>query len=162
MGKWALLAATLVLAVPAVAAGMPARLALGYSFVSYLGEGGNTPRAAFLALSGKGTLTLELDLGWQRGPTTRVSMDTYTAAAGPKISFATEGRARPFVHVLFGLRHAELDDAGLAAAGWVAGGGFDIGAGRVRVRLGADFQAFGLPFAWFGGSTARLGVGLAF
>jgi hypothetical protein len=155
----------LVFAVPAAAQG-PFQMSLGYSFAQYLEEdGGNAPVGAFLALSGRDGLSLELDLGWQRDSEDffdeTITLDTFTAVAGPRYGFATEAAVRPFLHVLGGLRHDRIEDESNTAWGGFAGGGIDIKAGeRLAIRLGADFQIF-----FDEGEnvkTLRLGVGLTF
>ena len=160
-----LLAGVLVLAAPARAEG-PVQLSLGYSYVKYLEEdGGSAPVGAFLALSGRDGLSLELDLGWQRDSEDlldgSITLNTFTAVAGPKFAFATQGAVRPFVHVLGGARHDRIEGESNTAWGGFAGGGIDIQAGdRVSVRLAADYQMF-----FDEGEnvkTLRLGVGLIF
>jgi hypothetical protein len=156
-----LLACVVVLAVPAAADG-PGQLSLGYSFVHYLEEGGgNAPVGAFLALSGRGKLTPELDLGWQRDSDSGFVLNTFTAVAGPRIGLGSGDVVRPFVHVLGGLRHDRIEGASNTSWGGFAGGGIDVKAGdSLAIRLGADFQIF-----FDGGEnlkTLRLGVGLTF
>ncbi len=154
-------AGALVLAVPAAAEG-PVQVSLGYSYVKYLEtDAGSAPVGAFLALSGRKSLTLELDLGWQRDSEELATLNTFTAVAGPKVNFATEGSVKPFLHVLGGLRHDSVDGMSNTSWGGFDGGGVDIKAGeKVAVRLGADFQIF-----FDQGEnvkTLRLGVGLSF
>jgi hypothetical protein len=161
-----LLPAALALAPTAGAAEGPVQVSLGYSFVKYLEtDAGSAPVGAFLAISGRKNLTLELDLGWQRDSEElfgeSFTLNTFTAVAGPKVSFATGGVVRPFVHVLGGLRYDTANGESNTSWGGFAGGGVDIRAGnRVSVRLGADFQIF-----FDQGDnlkTLRLGVGLTF
>ena len=160
-----LLPAALVLAAPARAEG-PVQLSLGYSFVKYLEEdAGSAPVGAFLALSGRKNLTLELDLGWQRDSEElfgeSFTLNTFTAVAGPKVNFASGGAVKPFVHVLGGLRYDTSEGESNTSWGGFAGGGVDIKAGdRVSVRLGADFQIFFDQGENL--KTLRLGVGLTF
>jgi hypothetical protein len=155
----------LVLAEPAAAEG-PVQLSLGYSFVQYLEEdGGNAPVGAFLALSGRDGLSPELDLGWQRDSEElfdeTFTLDTFTAVAGPRYAFATDGPVRPFLHVLGGLRHDRAEGESNTAWGGFAGGGIDIKAGEsLAIRLGADFQIFFDEGENL--KTLRLGVGLTF
>lgn len=149
-----------VLAAPAAAEG-PVQVSLGYSYVKYLEtDAGSAPIGAFLALSGRKNLTRELDLGWQRDSEESVTLNTFTAVAGPKVNFSTEGAVKPFLHVLGGLRHDSIEGQSNTRGGF-AGGGVDIKAGeKVAVRLGADFQIF-----FDQGEnvkTLRLGVGLSF
>ena len=164
-------AGVLAMAAPAAAEG-PVQVSLGYSFVKYLEtDAGSAPVGAFLALSGRKDLTLELDLGWQRDsePTgtvassTResITLNTFTAVAGPKVNFATRGSVKPFVHVLGGLRYDTVEGESNTSLGGFAGGGVDIKAGeKVSVRLGADFQIFFDQGENL--KTLRLGVGLTF
>ena len=154
-------AGALALAAPAAAEG-PVQVSLGYSYVKYLEtDAGSAPVGAFLALSGRKNLTLELDLGWQRDSEEGVTLNTFTAVAGPKVNFATEGAVKPFLHVLGGLRHDSVDGMSNTSWGGFAGGGVDIKAGeKVAVRLGADFQIFFDQGENL--KTLRLGVGLSF
>jgi hypothetical protein len=158
-------AGALVLAVPAAAQG-PVQLSLGYSYVKYLEEdAGSAPVGAFLALSGRSGLSPELDLGWQRDSEDLLdesfTLNTFTAVAGPKFTFATQGAVKPFVHALGGLRYDSIEDESNTSWGFFAGGGIDIAAGgSIAVRLGADYQMF-----FDEGEnvkTLRLGVGLTF
>jgi len=158
-------AGALALAAPAAAEG-PVQVSLGYSFAKYLEtDAGSAPVGAFLAVSGRRNLTLELDLGWQRDSEElfgeSFTLNTLTAVAGPKVNFATGGAVRPFVHVLGGLRYDNANSESNTSWGGVAGGGVDVKAGeKVAVRLGADFQIF-----FDQGDnlkTLRLGVGLTF
>ena len=158
-------AGALVLATPAAAEG-PVRLSLGYSFAKHLEEdAGSAPVGAFLALSGSDGLSLELDLGWQRDSEEfldeSITLNTFTAVAGPRLGLATSGAIRPFLHLLGGARHDRVEGESNTAWGGFAGGGIDIQAGdSVAVRLGADFQMF-----FDEGEnvkTLRLGVGLTF
>ena len=160
------LPAALLLAAPAGAAEGPVQVSLGYSFVKYLEEdAGSAPVGAFLALSGRKNLTLELDLGWQRDSEElfgeSFTLNTFTAVAGPKVNFASGGAVKPFVHVLGGLRYDTSEGESNTSWGGFAGGGVDIKAGdRVSVRLGADFQIFFDQGENL--KTLRLGVGLTF
>ena len=157
-----LLPVALGLAATAGAAEGPVQVSLGYSFVKYLEEGvGSAPVGAFLALSGRDGLSPELDLGWQRDSEEDVVLNTFTAVAGPKFTFATAGAVKPFVHVLGGARHDRVEGGSNTSWGGFAGGGVDIRAGdRVSVRLGADFQIFFDQGENL--KTLRLGVGLTF
>ena len=163
------IAGAVALAAPAAAEG-PVQVSLGYSFVKYLDTGGGSaPVGAFFALSGRKSLTLELDLGWQHysEPTMSTASsaggslgrNTLTVLAGPKINFATRGSAKPFVHVLGGL-HYDTSESNTSPGG-VAGGGVDIKAGKnVAVRLFGDFQLFSHRYENL--EALRLGVGLSF
>jgi hypothetical protein len=158
--------AALFAASPAAADG-PVQLSLGYSYAKYLGEGdGRTaPVGAFLAVSGRHGLGLELDLGWQRDsedlPDARVTLDTFTAVAGLRFGFAPDAAVRPFLHVLGGARHDRIEGLSDTIWGGFAGGGLDLEVGEgLALRLGADFQMFfdeGEDV-----KTLRLGVGLTF
>jgi hypothetical protein len=160
------LVGAVVLAVPVGAAEGPVQVSLGYSFAKYLETGGGTaPVGAFLALSGRNGLSPELDLGWQRDSEKfldeTITLNTFTAVAGPRFGFASSGAIRPFVHLLGGARHDRIQGESNTAWGGFAGGGVDIKAGdRVSVRLGADFQMFFDEGENL--KTLRLGVGLTF
>jgi opacity protein-like surface antigen len=160
------LVGAVVLAAPAAAAEGPVQVSLGYSFAKYLETGGGTaPVGAFLALSGRNGLSPELDLGWQRDSEKfldeTITLNTFTAVAGPRFGFASSGAIRPFVHLLGGARHDRIQGESNTAWGGFAGGGVDIKAGdRVSVRLGADFQMFFDEGENL--KTLRLGVGLTF
>jgi hypothetical protein len=90
-----------------------------------------------------------------------ITLNTFTAVAGPRFGFATSGAIRPFLHLLGGARHDRVEGESNTAWGGFAGGGIDIQAGdSVAVRLGADFQMF-----FDDGENVkalRLGVGLTF
>jgi hypothetical protein len=158
-------AGALVLAVPAAAEG-PVQVSLGYSYVKYLEEdAGSAPVGAFLALSGRDGLSLELDLGWQRDSEDlggeSFTLNTFTALAGPKYAFATQGTVKPFVHALGGVRYDTAEGESNTAWGGAAGAGIDIKASEgLAVRLGADFQIFFDEGENL--KTLRLGVGLTF
>ena len=160
------IAVAVVVAVPAAAEG-PAQLSVGYSYAKYLGEddGGSAPVGAFLALSGRHGLSLEVDLGWQRDSEEllgeSLTLDTFTAVAGPRVAFASDGAVRPFLHVLGGARHDRFEGESNTAWGGFAGGGVDLQvAESVAIRLGADFQIFFDEGENL--KTLRLGVGLTF
>ncbi len=116
-------AGALGLAAPAAAEG-PVQVSLGYSYVKYLEtDAGSAPVGAFLALSGRKNLTLELDLGWQRDSEEAFgesfTLNTFTAVAGPKVNFATTGAVKPFVHVLGGLRYDTANgNSNVRASNW--------------------------------------------
>lgn len=144
----------------------PVKVSLGYSFAAYLEEdGGSAPYGAFLALSGREGLSPELDLGWQRDSEEffdeTLHLDTFTAVAGPRYEFRTSGAARPFLHLLGGVRHDRVEDESNTAWGGFAGGGLDLRlSDAVALRLGADFQIFFDEGENL--KTLRLGVGLTF
>jgi hypothetical protein len=161
-------AGALFLAAPARAEG-PIQPSLGYSFVKYLKEdAGCAPVGAFLALSGRGGLSPEVDLGWQRDtddpPGGSVTLNLFTAVVGLRYGFRSSGAVRPFLHLLGGVRHDHVRVDSHTAWGGFAGGGVDIMAGeRLAVRLGADFQIFDETENLNKGTkTLRLGVGLTF
>ncbi len=160
-----LIAAAAALPADARAEG-PVQFSLGYSFVAYLEEGGGSaPLGAFLAVSGRQGLSVELDLGWQRDSEDifdeTIHLDTYTAVAGPRYGFTTSGSVRPFVHLLGGVRHDRIEGESNTAWGGFAGTGLDLRlSDAVALRLGADFQMF-----FDEGEnvkTLRLGVGVTF
>jgi hypothetical protein len=160
-------AGILALCVPAAAtAEGPLQLSVGYSFVKYLEEGGGSaPLGAFLAFSGRDRLSFELDLGWQRDSEDAfeetITLDTFTAVAGPRWGFGSSVAARPYVHLLGGVRHDRIEGESNTAWGGFAGAGVDLKTGdRVAVRLGADFQIFFDEGENL--KTLRLGVGFTF
>ncbi len=132
----------------------------GYSFLESLEEGGGSaPLGFYLSLAGRGSKTIELDLGYHldqgdppsgREPT----RETLTAMVGLKIGrpggrSSGPDRVRPYFHLLGGLRHdwtsayGDLGSIEDTAWGGMAGLGIDLKAGgSVSVRLGADFQIF--------------------
>ena len=167
MRRFLVLTGILLLAAPAVArAEGPVQVSLGYSFVTYLEEGGGSaPLGAFLALSGRGGLSVELDLGWQRDSEDlfdeTIHLDTFTFVAGPRYEFATSGAVRPFLHLLGGGRYDTIEDESNTAWGGFAGGGIDVKAGdRIAIRLGVDFQIFFDEGENI--KTLRLGAGITF
>jgi hypothetical protein len=138
------------------------QVSVGYSFVQYLEEGGgNAPVGATVSISGKKSLSPELDLGWQRDSELDVTLNTFTVTAGPRFALGSGGTARPFLHVLGGLRHDRIEGESNTAWGGFAGGGVDVGISEsVALRLGADFQVFFDQGENL--KTLRLGVGLTF
>ena len=99
--------------------------------------------SAYLSVAGaRGPVGLELDLAYHRDTFEDIALNTFTAQAGPRFRLG-EGRARPFLHVLGGLRYDTVEGKSNTSFGGMAGGGVDIKTGdRVSVRLGADFQIF--------------------
>jgi hypothetical protein len=139
------LAGLLALALPAQAADGGIQVSLGYSFVKYLEQdAGSAPLGAHVSLAGRKTVAPELDLGWQQDKEGDVTLDTFTATAGPRFVLGSGDAAKPFIHVLGGLRHDRIEDFNPNTAwGGQAGGGVDIRIGeRSAIRLGADFQIF--------------------
>jgi hypothetical protein len=139
------LAGLLALALPAQAADGGIQVSLGYSFVKYLEEDlGSAPLGAYVSLAGRRAVTPELDLGWQQDKEGDVTLNTFTVTAGPRFLLGSGDTARPFIHVLGGLRHDRVEDFNPNTSwGGQAGGGVDISVGeRLAIRLGADFQIF--------------------
>jgi hypothetical protein len=135
-------------------------VSLGYSFVQYLEEG-NAPIGAFLSLAGRKPVDLELDLGWQRSEGYIDPLHTFTMVAGPRFESVSGESARPFLHVLGGVRHDRIESASNTAWGGFAGGGIDLKAGEgLAVRFGADLQIF-FDQGWIW-KTLRVGVGVTF
>ncbi len=125
----------------------PVEVSVGYAFVKYLEEqAGSAPVGAYLSISGTKRVSLELDLGWQRDPVSAfdetIVLNTLTATVGPRFRWDNEG-ARPFFHVLGGLRYDTVEGESNTAWGGQTGGGVDLRLGeKVALRLGADFQIF--------------------
>jgi hypothetical protein len=162
----ACLACVLAFAVPRAASAEGVQASIGYAFTAYLEEGGGgAPVGAFLSLSGRDGFSLELDLGWQRDTddsfSQTITLNTYTAVAGPRFGLASSGVIRPYVHVLGGVRHDRIEDESNTAWGGFAGLGIDIQAGdSLAIRVGSDFQVF-----FDEGEnvkTLRVGIGLTF
>ena len=133
-----------VLALAAASAGAAddPKVSVGYSFVKYLEDGGGSaPLGVYLSLwSGSGT-ALELDLGYQRDKEEDITLNTFTALAGPR--FSGDSSTKPYFHVLGGIRHDRVLGESNTAFGGMAGAGVDVSAGgSILLRLGADFQIF--------------------
>jgi hypothetical protein len=149
MRAWPLVVTSLVyLAVPAAAQERRARVSLGYAFSTYLEEGGgNAPIGAYLSVASAGrAVGFEADVAYHRDSeeffAEKVVLNTVIAAVGPRFELGS-GNARPFLHVLGGVRYDSVEGESNTAFGGAAGGGVDIPAGsRLFVRLGADFQIF--------------------
>jgi hypothetical protein len=156
-----------LVAAPAAAQEKKVRVALGYSFLHYLEEGeGNAPLGASLAVGSAGrAVGFELDLAYHHDSEEllgdSLALNTLTAALGPRFELGS-GSARPFLHVLGGLRYDRLegDDSETAFGGMVEGGvDIPIGSG-VHLRLAAGYQIF---FAERDNlETLRLTAGVAF
>jgi hypothetical protein len=163
---WA--AAFLLLAVPA-RAGDSLGISLGYCFLKYLENGGGeAPLGFYLSASGRGRSAVELDLAYHHdtGQLTEgadvfdTELDTFTALAGPRFGpaprYGQTGGARPYFHILGGVRMDWLDVLGRdresnSSWGGMTGLGIDILLGRgFALRLGADFQMF-----WDDGETLK-------
>lgn len=148
MPKTLLILAALVSLATAAAAQDGPQVSVGYAFLKYLEtDGDNTPAGGYLSVSGGGRTTLELDAGYHRESEPDFSLDTFTLLGGPKFSPSTSGSAKPYLHLLGGVRHDRITifDAkdSNTAPGGMAGVGVDIRASeRIAVRLGADFQLF--------------------
>lgn len=131
------IAAFVAVLAPAAAA----EVSLGYSFLKYLEDGGeSTPLGFYLSAgrSGEGT-SLELDLGYHRESEGDVSLNTFTVLAGPRVRSGGGG----FLRLLGGLRHDRVEGESNTAFGGAAGVGVDLKTGgSYSIRLGADFQIF--------------------
>ncbi len=150
MRAWRLLAAlpVLVAAPLAAAQGRSVRVSIGYAFSQYLEEGGgNAPVGAYLSVASAGkTVGFEADVAYHRDSETfldgTIVLNTVTAGIGPRFELGS-GSAKPFLHLLGGLRHDSIEGESNTAYGGMAGAGVDIPAGsRVYVRFGADFEIF--------------------
>jgi hypothetical protein len=170
--------AFVLLAVPA-RAGDSLGVSVGYSFLKYLEEGGGeAPLGFYLSLSGRGRSAVELDLAYHHdtgqlteGPDVfDTKLDTFTALAGPRIGpaprYGQTGGARPYFHILGGMRKDWLEVVGRdresnTSWGGMTGLGIDILLGRgFALRLAGDFQIF-----WDNGTdlkTLRFSAGFTF
>lgn len=149
MSKWALLALLTALgAVPAAAQERNVRVSIGYAFAQYLeGGGGNAPVGAYLSVASTGKkVGFEADAAYHRDSDEFLGesfvLNTVTACIGPRFELGS-ANAKPFLHILGGLRYDTFEGESNTALGGMGGLGVDIPAGsRVFVRLGADFQVF--------------------
>ena len=166
MKKWWMLGAVAALgAAPAAAQEDKWSASLGYAFVQYLEEdGGNAPLGIYLSLASPGKVAFDADLAWHRDSEDffdeSITLNTFTAGVGPRFWFG-EGGARPFLHLLGGLRYDTVEGESNTAFGGMGGLGVDIPAGEsLSIRLGADFQIFFDEGENL--KTLRLSVGLSF
>jgi hypothetical protein len=167
-----------LLAVPAHAQG--SGVSIGYSYLLYLEDGGGgAPLGFYLSLAGRGKTAIELDLAYHRDTGELVDatdvfeskLQTFTALAGFKVGptpnkYGGGGGARPYFHILGGLRRDWLSIAGAESVtnnswGGMTGLGVDIRlAEGFALRLAADFQMF-----WDEGEslkTLRFSAGFTF
>jgi hypothetical protein len=147
MRIFAVVASVLALAAPAAAGEGGVQTSIGYAFSKHLEEGGrNVPQGAYLSLaSGGRPVGIEADFGYHRDSAEffgeSIVLHTLTAAAGPRLALEGGG-AKPFLHVLGGVRYDTAEGESNTALGGMAGGGIDIPVGSLFLRLGADFQIF--------------------
>jgi hypothetical protein len=153
-------AAFVLLAVPA-RAGDGMGVSVGYSFLKYLEDGGgDAPLGFYLSLAGRGKSALEVDLAYHRDTGQLVlgdvifdtTLQTFTGQAGFKVGpaprYGQTGGARPYFHLLGGVRRDWLSTVGSetesnTAWGGMTGLGVDIKMGQgFAIRLAADFQMF--------------------
>lgn len=167
MRAWPLVVALLAfLTVPAAAQERRTRVSIGYAFSRYLEQGGGSaPIGAYLSVASAGrAIGFEADVAYHRDSEELVGetivLNTVIAGVGPRFELGS-GNAKPFLHVLGGVRYDSVEGESNTAFGGTAGGGVDIPAGsRLFVRLGADFQIF-----FDEGDnlkTLRLAVGIGF
>ena len=124
------------------------RVGLGYAFAAYLEEAsGSAPLGFWLSIASTAPIGIEGEVAYHRyseefdfffGSYTLV-LNTFTIMAGPRFA-STSASAQPYGHVLFGARNDEIEGYNNWSFGGEVGGGVDIPAGSVFVRLGADFQ----------------------
>lgn len=147
MKKWWMAAAVAALFAAPAAAQDGASISVGYAFAQYLEEGGgNAPLGVYLSIATPGKVAFDVDLAWHRDSEDlfgdSIALNTFTAGVGPRFGFG-EGSARPFLHLLGGLRYDRIEGQSNTAWGGMSGLGVDIGSGSsVAFRLGADFQIF--------------------
>ena len=172
-------AALLLGAVPAQA-GEGLGISVGYAFLHYLTEnGGNAPLGFYLSLAGAGKNAVELDVGYhhdtgtllENDVLTPTKLDSFTALLGPKVTGGGASRygqrpsARPYFHILGGLRRDRLEVTSVSS--WTTSWGGMTGIGvdlritsGISLRLGGDYQIF-----WANGTNAqflRFNGGLTF
>jgi hypothetical protein len=150
MKKWWMLGILAAMGAAPAAAQEKFSVSVGYAFAQYLEEdGGNAPLGIYLSFASPGKVAFDGDFAWHRDPVdifddvdTSITLNTFTAAVGPRIWFG-EGSARPYLHVLGGLRYDTIEGESNTAFGGMSGLGVDIPAGEsIAIRLGADFQIF--------------------
>ena len=173
MNKWWMVAVAAALGAAPAAAQQdgPLSVSVGYAFAQYLEEGGGSaPLGVYVSLATPGKVAFDLDAAWHHDSEDvgdvsgrSLTVNTFTGGVGPRFNFGG-GSARPFLHVLGGLRHDALGlgGEGVSNTSWggMSGLGVDIGRGSVALRLGADFQIF-----FEGGEsikTLRLAAGVTF
>jgi hypothetical protein len=149
---WVGVATLLIYSVmPAVAEENGPRFSFGYAHLQYWGDdGGNAQFGLYLSIAPtRGRARLEVDVGYHHDqhPSSEnlfgsIAQDTLTIAFGPRLALGS-GRARPYLHVLGGLRHDTIARQSSTWFGGMAGGGVDVLIARgFFLRLGSDFQAF--------------------
>jgi len=156
-----MLAGFVCLAVTASAQDGP-KISVGYAYLKSLETGGGSATVgAFISLAGGGATALEIDGGYHRDKQAGSTFETFTLTAGPRFAFSSRRNSAPFMHLLGGLRRIRFQGASDNSWGGMAGLGMDVStAGRVALRLGADFEIF---FPNGNNQKAlRLGVGLTF
>jgi len=155
-----LVGALILFAVPA-RAGEGLGISVGYSFLQYLESGGgNAPLGFYLSLTGRGRTAIELDAAYHHDTGTTVEgdvvldtkLDTFTGLLGLKFSgesgrYGHRGGARPYFHLLGGLRRDRVSIMGVSASnnawGGMTGLGVDLKVGEsFSLRLAADYQMF--------------------
>ena len=140
-------------------------ISIGYAFSQYLEEGGgNAPTGVYFSVSSTKRVGFEADVAYHRDSEQffdrTIVLNTLIAGGGPRFNFG-QGRARPFLHALGGVRYDRVEDVSNTAFGAIAGGGVDIPAGSsLSVRVGADFQIFYDEGANL--KTLRLALGITF
>ena len=171
-------AALVLLAAPA-SAGDGMGISVGYSFLKYLEDGGgDAPLGFYLSLAGRGKSAIEVDLAYHRdtgelvedADTFETTLQTFTGLAGFKVGptprYGQTGGARPYFHILGGVRKDWLEVLGRdtqsnTAWGGMTGLGVDLFLGQgFALRLAADFQMF-----WDDGEslkTLRFSAGFTF
>ena len=142
-------------ALPAVLAAAPAAaqeeavsVSFGYSGLRYLeSRGGHSWIGFYGSVTSHGErLGFEADAAYHRDSQKpsgiKVVLNSLTAAAGPRFVFEY-GDAKPYIHVLAGLRHDRIRGQSNTAFGGMVGGGVEIPAGSdLWWRLGGDFELY--------------------
>ena len=135
------------------------KLSIGYAYLKGLEDQGRTiPLGAFVSFAPADDSGFELDLGFHRDDDTDTNI--FTGALGPRFALGDGDSVQPFAHVMGAVSHLRFPGDSHTDFGGMAGGGLDLGAGSMMIRLGADFQMF-FPSA---GSykQVRFVVGLTF
>jgi len=137
-----------LVAAPVAAQEKNIRCSVGYAFATYLEEGGGAaPLGLYASIASAGKqIGFDADVAYHRDAEEffgfSIVLHTVTAMVGPQFEIAS-GNAKPFLHVLGGLRYDRIEGESNTSGGGMLGGGVDIPGGPTDFwRLGADFQIF--------------------
>lgn len=163
---WLALAFSL-LAMPSFAQGVPKLdLAGGYSYFRIGGSNGVNMNGfnANASFSANQWLGVVADVGAYHASPQGVGFTTTTYTFGPRISFRASSKFTPFAEALFGGAHASASFGGFSGTSnpfaYGAGGGVDLGSGRIALRPEVDYMA--LRSNGSSSNCVRVSVGVVF